>query len=691
MNQTASFLTRIVNRDVALPALAVAIVAMLVLPLPPWLLDSLIAVSIGSGLALLVYAIYIKSPVQLSTFPGLLLLTTMFRIALNVATARQILLTGDGGHIIETFGRLVVGGNIVVGLVVFAIVAIVQFIVVAKGAERVAEVAARFTLDALPGKQVSIDADLRSGILTQDQARAARTMLSAESQMFGAMDGAMKFVKGDVLAGMIIVLVNLVGGILVGIVYHGMTASEAANRYAILSIGDGLASQLPALMVALAAGILVTRAANENAPDLGGQIGMQLLASPRALLVTGTMTSLFMLVPGFPAFAFLMVGGALIYAGVYASRKSQSKGVSWSTQSLALARDGSKSPGHLLVEANSPAYAPLILELTDPLVAQMSPQRFEKSLSEMRDRLLRQTGLPFPGLLSRKSSGDTDPALQIYLHDVPIVRVVIPPQSVLVFAQEERLRAAGVNVKSPLAGYSGGYWVAQSDEKTLSSAGINFRDLESAVTFCLESVIQRHAADLLNLQDTKSILAQCERDWPDLTKEAASAVPLPRMNQILRNLLRESVAIRDMRTILQALVYAAQLPNDDIVLTEAVRQALARSIFFHLSSGSGRLRALHLGAMVEQQLRDAVRESIAGPVMSLAPELAENLVRQVSELQQVAMQASALPPVALLVAHDLRWHVRALLQTRLPALPVVVDADVPAQMKVQAVGVIESI
>ena len=274
-------------QDMALPLVAVATVTMLVLPLPHWLLDALIAVSIASGIGLLVFAIYVKSPVHLSTFPGLLLLTTMFRIALNVATARQILLTGDGGHIIETFGKLVVGGNLVVGLVVFSIVAIVQFIVIAKGAERVAEVAARFTLDAMPGKQVSIDSDVRSGTLTQDQARTARVLLSSESQMFGAMDGAMKFVKGDVLAGMIIVLVNLVGGMLVGIFYHAMTASEAVNRYAILAIGDGLASQLPALLVAMAAGILVTRAANENAPDLGGQIGMQLFASPRSLLVTG--------------------------------------------------------------------------------------------------------------------------------------------------------------------------------------------------------------------------------------------------------------------------------------------------------------------------------------------------------------------------------------------------------------------
>lgn len=679
------------GQELALPLLAVATVVMLVLPLPPWLLDGLIAVSIGSGLGLLVFAIYIKSPVQLSTFPGLLLLTTMFRIALNVATARQILLTGDAGHIIETFGRLVVGGNLVVGLVVFSIVAIVQFIVIAKGAERVAEVAARFTLDAMPGKQVSIDSDVRSGVLTQDQARTARALLSSESQMFGAMDGAMKFVKGDVIAGMIIVLVNLVGGILVGIFYHGMTAVQAANRYSILAIGDGLASQLPALLVAMAAGILVTRASNENSPNLGGQIGAQLFAAPRALMVTGGISLAFILIPGFPLVAFLLVGGALIFAGTRALRQKKRSEVTWKVQTSAVVRDGMKGVRTLLSDADSIDYAPLTLELTAPLVAILTPPAFEKALWDMRNRVLRDLGLPFAGMVVRRAAKGDSAEFQLDLHDVPIMRMAVEPGCVLVFATKEILQSLGVQGQVPIAGYGSGYWVPLANRPVLDKAAYPYRTTEDALCYFVASVVQRNAADLLGLQDTKSILGQCELSWPDLTKEASTAVPLPRMNHILRSLLRESVPIRDMRTILQALVYAAQIPNDDVILLEAVRQSLSKTIFFRLGDGGSRLRGIFLGAQLEQHLRDALSNTVTGPVWNLPEEQAQAIAQQVIEKYQQAMQASHTPTVALFTAPDLRWHLRMLLQENIPALAVVATSEMPGQMKVARVGVVNAL
>jgi type III secretion protein V len=678
-------------QGMALPVLAVATVTMLVLPLPPWLLDALIAVSISAGLALLVFAIYVKSPVHFSTFPGLLLLTTLFRIALNVATSRQILLTGDGGHIIETFGSMVVGGNLVVGLVIFAIVALVQFMVIAKGAERVAEVAARFTLDAMPGKQVSIDSDVRSGTLTQDQARVARTQLASESQMFGAMDGAMKFVKGDVIAGMVIVLINMVGGILVGMFYHGMTASDAANHYAVLAVGDGLVSQIPALMVAMAAGMLVTRAASENSPDLGGQIAGQLLAYPRALMVTGGITLTFMLVPGFPVIAFVLVGGGLLFVGWRAAKSSKSSVMNWAAMSKAGVRDGMKGRQALLTPADSVDYAPLILELSPKLVANMAPASFEKEMLEMRARLVRDMGLPFPGMLVRRAAGGEDAELRFDMHDVPLMRLPVVTGSKLVFASEEQLRSLGVTELTPMATQAGAFWVPHAQCSKLDASELGAKDTEQAVLFIAENLILRNAHDLLGLQDTKSLLTQCETDWPDLTKEATSAVPLPRMNQILRNLLRENVPIRDMRSILQALTYASQLPNDDVALTEAARQALSKTIMHRIARGANRVRAIMLGANVEQYLRDAITNSITGPVMSLPPEQERALEAQIVEQAQQAQQKAPGPTPIVLVAPDLRWHVRGLLHDKKTAFAVLSTAEVPGYMSVVSVGMVNAI
>ncbi|WP_176442536.1 flagellar biosynthesis protein FlhA [Noviherbaspirillum humi] len=675
-----------------MPVLIVCAIGLLVLPLPPWALDGLISVNICFGIGLLVYSLNVKSPSNLSTFPSLLLFTTVFRIALNVATARQILLVGDAGHIVEAFGRWVVGGNIVVGLVIFFIIALVQFIVIAKGAERVAEVAARFTLDALPGKQVSIDSDLRSGLLTQDQARNARTMLGVESQMFGAMDGAMKFVKGDVIAGMVIVLINLLGGIAIGVVYFGLSAGEAANKYAVLSVGDGLVSQIPALLISMAAGILVTRATNEDgAPHLGGQIGGQLLSHPKAMVLTGGMTLLFCLVPELPWLAFLIVGGAVTSTGVVLLRQMNARATAWNPQSSAPVRDGSPERRPMLVDADSIDYAPILLELSPQLVATLSPSQFEHELLLVRKRMHKDIGLPFPGIVIRQLKEAKGMECCLWLHDVPKVRLEIPAQKSLAIASQQQLAAAGIQVAADALAYGGSAWLAEEQTASARNSGIEVLSTAPAISWLVEAFIRDHTHELLNIEDVQSIVARAKQSWPELSNQVGSAVPITRLTRVLKNLLRERVSIRDIPTIFQALIYASQLPNDDVSLTEAARKALGASLCFKLTQGTNRLDAVMISPQIEEILRGAINHSVDGPVLSLNPEQIQQMQDALGgALVSATNSQPSLPPVrTVLTAPDLRWHIHLLVMDKLPGVAVVSTEEVPATVKVEVRGMIE--
>lgn len=671
------------SQGLALPVLAVFTVALLVVPLDPWILDVLIAINICFGIGLLVYSLNVKSPSHLSTFPSILLFTTAFRIALNVATSRQILLEGDAGHIVEAFGQWVVGGNIVVGLVIFFIIALVQFIVIAKGSERVAEVAARFTLDALPGKQVSIDSDLRSGLLTQDQAKAARAQLGVESQMFGAMDGAMKFVKGDVVAGMVIVFINLLGGIAIGIFYFQLSAGESVAKYAVLSVGDGLVSQIPALLVAMAAGILVTRATNDgNAPNLGGQISGQLLAHPQALLITGGMTLLFCFVPALPTLAFLLVGGAVTGAGVALLNGNQKQSGQWNPSSNAPVRDGSVERRPLLTAPEAVEYAPVILEISEKLIGLISPSSFENEILAVRKRVLRDIGLPFPGMVIRPLLGATELQCQLRLHDVPLLRLQVPDKRLLAMASQQRLLNIGLPVKAEDATLGGATWVTPEERSRLDMENIETRELNGSVAWLVEAFIREHAVDLLGLEEVQSIISQAKVSWPELTNQATSSVPLTRLTKVLRNLLTEQVPIRNIPTIFQALVYASQLPNDDVSLTEAARRALSTSIVFQVSRGTMRIEAVMITGELEEMLRSAINHSVDGPILSLHPEQVAQVQKAVEfSLNRCMSSLPADAPIAVVTTPDLRWHLHLLLHDRLPGLPILATDEIPSTAK----------
>jgi len=603
--------------DLALVAGVIAVVAMMVLPLPTLLVDILVAVNICAGVMLLLVAIYVRSPLEFSVFPSVLLLTTLFRLALSIATTRMILLEGDAGHIIDTFGRMVAGGNLVVGLVVFLIIIVVQFIVIAKGAERVAEVAARFTLDAMPGKQLSIDSDLRSGLIDKDEARRKRREIELESKLHGSLDGAMKFVKGDAIASIVIVIVNMLGGLAIGTLQRDMPLGAAMHTYSILTIGDGLVSQIPALLSAMAAGLIVTRATDEERDrHLGDAIGRQLGAKPRVLLVAGGVSLLMAMVPGFPAGVF--VGLALMLAGIGAWLTPELR-----EHGLRLARPAVRSMR--APEPSAPVLAtqmaevqptvPLLLELPRAALTATQADELVRALQAMLDRIQLQMGLLLPRVAVHTLDRDDLPA------DKP-----------------------GTDS-----------WRLLAFEVPIAEGALPTADLPEALSMACWQALRRHATLFLGTQETGALLTRAGIDYPDVVKEVLRALPLARVAEILKRLVDEEVPIRNQRDILEALADAAQREKDVYALTELARIALKRQTS-HRVAPSGTLRAVLLAPEFEEQLRAAIRVSNGQQSLALDPQVAQATMLRLTQ----AVQACG--PAALITAVDVRRHVRKLIE-----------------------------
>lgn len=675
--------------DMAFAVLTMAMVALLVIPLPPWLLDILLAVSMVMGVGMLMYALYAHSPVMLSAFPSVLLLSTMFRIALNVATTRQILLAGDAGHIIEAFGRFVVGGNLVVGLVVFIIIALVQLIVVSKGAERVAEVSARFALDGLPGRQMSIDADVRAGSMTSVQAQYARRMLLAESAMFGSMDGAMKFVKGDVIAGMIIVVINLLGGIAVGVIYAGMSAGAAVDHYSVLAIGDGLVSQIPGLFAALAAGVLVTRSSNSTAPNLGWEILQQLRMQPKALLVTGAIATAVGLVPGLPTLVFICIGLPLLAMGAWLHKTELSGKGGWAglTTDNAL-REGQPSKRALLIDEQSAEFCTVCLDIHDDLVLDLSPEVIDAALTRLRGELKISLGLPYPGLLVRQT-GKLEPSqYQITVLGNVCAKAAAPKGSCYFEGSVAALTELGLKPTGNGLDSKAGCWLSAEDAAAARAVERTLLEREDGLIRVVGDVMHKQAHVLFGIQEMQLVLGQHEGIYPDLCREAVNLVPLTRMTKILKGLLREGVSIRDMRTILDALVYGAQEPGDDFSLGELVRKALTLQICKTLVTPNNVLQAVMLDPLLEGQFRESLQQTPLGPALQLPPSAAQQFQQGVTQaIERVAAKGST-AHISVVTAPDLRLHVRRLLEPSLPQIAVLATDEIAPGVRLQSLGML---
>lgn len=688
---------KIVNRnDLVLAALIVCIIFMMILPLPLWLVDGLIAVNMCVAAILLMVAMYLPNPLAFSAFPSVLLVTTLFRLGISIATTRLILLNGDAGHIIYTFGNFVVGGNLVVGLVVFLILTIVQFVVITKGAERVAEVGARFSLDAMPGKQMSIDGDMRAGVIDMEEARRRRSLVEKESQLYGSMDGAMKFVKGDAIAGLIIVAVNLLGGILIGTLQRGMPVSKAVETYSILTIGDGLISQIPALFISICAGMIVTRVSNSDGgpSNVGKDIGTQVLSQPKALLIGTAVMVGFGLIPGMPTVTFLLLAvvlGSVGYVLVRGERKHVDAQTGEVTTVTALDAQG-KSASASAKDSNEGfnLTVPLILDVHAGLEKVFSADLLNEELVKIRRALYFDLGIVFPGIQLRYSQQLEPGTYSILLAEIPVSQGRLRPGHLLVRETPENLTTLSIPFETDKKFLPNipTTWTSDDLREPLSRAGIAFLEPTQVLSYHIAFVLKKYAADFIGIQEARALLGTLESRFPELAKELQRVLPIHKIAEILQRLASEEISIRNLRAVAEALIEWGQKEKDSVLLTEYVRMALKRHISHKYSSGQNVLPAYLLAPAVEDSVRSAVRQTSAGSYLALDPQLSKRIVENIKKT--VGDLSMSMHRPVLLTSMDIRRYMRKMIEQELYELPVLSYQELTTEINIQPLARIEA-
>ncbi len=684
------------SSDMILAFFVIVIIMMIVIPVPSIIIDGLIAVNLSITIGLLMVSLYISKAVQLSIFPSLLLITTLFRLGIEISATREILLHAYAGEIIMAFGEFVVGGNFVVGGVIFLIITIVQFIVVTKGAERVAEVAARFTLDAMPGKQMSIDADMRSGVIDANKARELRLALQKESQLYGAMDGAMKFVKGDVIAGIVIAIINIVGGLIIGIFMHDMSALQAAKTYTLLSIGGGLVSQIPSLIIALTAGMVTTRVSSEKAnTNLGKDISNQLLSHPKGLILAALVIFGMAWLKGFPSFLFVTLSVIIGTIGtIYALKEKRLLAKATAGGPISIETD---VDGHTIIRGSKDEYTltlPVILEVGKNLSYLIKQEKggsafIEEMIPKMRHALYQDLGVRFPGVHVRTDS----PSLavdeySIFLNEVPIMRGKVLNGFLLTNETEATLKRYNLPFTSSknVIGEAS-LWVDSKYTEVLEKARIKYWTPLDVMILHVSHFYKQFASEFIGIQELRAILEFVEKSFPDLIKEVTRLVPLQKLTDIFKRLVQEQISIKDLRTILEALSEWAQTEKDTVLLTEYVRSSLKRYISYKYSLGQTILSVYLIDPEIEDMVRGAIKQTSGGSYLALNPDSVQLILHAMRNII-VSVPPGGQPPV-MLTAIDVRRFVRKLIEGEFPNLPVVSYQEIVPEIRIQPLGRIQ--
>lgn len=687
MNLLITWLNRIAlsamqRSEVVGAVIVMSIVFMMIIPLPTGLIDVLIALNICASSLLIVLAMYLPKPLAFSTFPAVLLLTTMFRLAISISTTRQILLQQDGGHIVEAFGNYVVGGNLAVGLVIFLILTVVNFLVITKGSERVAEVAARFTLDAMPGKQMSIDSDLRAGLIEAHQARQRRENLAKESQLFGAMDGAMKFVKGDAIASLVIVFINMIGGFAIGVLQHNMAASDAMHVYSVLTIGDGLIAQIPALLISLTAGMIITRVSADGQKvdaNIGREIAEQLTSQPKAWIISSIGMFGFALLPGMPTLVFVAISLASLGSGLFQLWRIKQQGQLDVSQSEADNMPAEQN-GYQDLRRFNPTRAYLLL--FHPIwQGQPTATALVQNIRRLRNKLVYRFGFTLPSFDIEFSDRLAEDEFQFCVYEIPYVKATfVTDRLAVASAAVEQVDTELATPGPTLRDESQWLWLPlahvaqQSDDVPRWTA-------DELILARMEQAIHRTGSQFIGLQETKSILAWLESEQPELAQELQRIMPLSRFASVLQRLASERVPLRSVRPIAEALIEVGQHERDTLALTDYVRLAL-KSQICHQYSDENSLAVWLLTPESEELLRDALRQTQNETFFALTQDYASTLL---SQLRQ------AFPPLSsqrslVLVAQDLRSPLRTLLQDEFHHVPVLSFTELESTLSINVIG-----
>jgi len=657
--------------------------------LPSFLLDIFITVNISLSFLVLLVTLHVRKALEISAYPSLLLFLTLFRLALNVASTRLILMHAEAGQVIASFGDFVVGGNVVIGLVIFIILTVIQFIVITKGSTRVSEVSARFTLDAMPGKQMSIDADLNSGAITEEQAKERRTEISQEAEFYGSMDGASKFVSGDAIAGIIITIINIAGGIVIGTMMQGMKINEALSTYTLLTVGDGLVTQIPSLINAISAALLITKSTSKS--TLGKDLSSQLLTVPKALGMASGILLIFGLIPGMPKVPFFIMSALFGFLFTVA-RRGQS-----STKEKVISSDGKEITAENAKQLTAPEdeFESLLqvdrmgIEVGYKLVPLVDPKKTGGVLSRinsLRKQLARDIGIIIPPIRLRDNLQLPSNGYSIKIKGQVIDKGELMPDSYLALGDEETSPIEGIKTTDPAYGLPG-VWITESKKEDAETAGYTVIDPTSVLVTHLTEVIKTHAYEIITREDIQKLIDTTKKDSPTLVNELTPAViTLGIVQEVVKNLLREKISVKDFVTILETLIDNAPTNKDPEALTELVRQKLCRTLCSQYQSESNKLSTISFEPGLEQDIINSVHDMGNKSVLALEPNYAQKIIDAIVETVRNASATSN--NAVLLTSSSLRNHIRKLTETAIPYLPVLSYKEIAPGVQIESLGIV---
>ena len=658
----------------------IMVVVMLIIPLPTYLVDFLIGLNLTISLLIFLGSFYITRILDFSTFPSILLISTIFRLAISISTSRLVLADADAGEIITSFGEFVIADNLVVGFVIFFIVTIVQFIVITKGSERIAEVAARFSLDAMPGKQMSIDADLRAGVIDETEVKRRRRDLEAESQLYGALDGAMKFIKGDAIAGIIIIFVNLLGGIAVGVFQHGMDISQATSIFTLLTIGDALVGQIPALLISISGGLIVTRVNNSENNNLGAKIIQDMFSNKFILVITAILAIALGLLPGFPLPVFIVLA-LLLLAVFFKHRHTEKKNHKTSsntqldTESVEVMSKPVMIDGHFIPET-----IPLIITAWKGYETYFEKHNLSSSLKR---NFFVEYGVRLPDVVMNYDDYVDRGKLAIAINEIQVaVYQIIPEMSKILMCGEE-LQILEPNVKTIETPQGKTYWLSDELIEKAHQLGFYTRSAIDEFYSCVSTLLVHNISEFFGIQEAKTLLDDLEKKYPELLKECYRSNTVQRITEVFQRLLQERISIRNMRLILEALVQWAPKEKDPIMLVEHVRGVLARYISNRFST-NGIIRTLVMSHDMENLIRGGIRQTSNGTFINLPPPETENIIRHLdSSLNLNHVDAR---DIILMVSLDIRRFVKKIIEGAYPEMEVLSFGEISTGVEINVIG-----